>query len=145
MSLGFRHAFRAGISFGKDDMIIPGDKEKLVDETRDQVKEYEQQYQDGLITQQEKYNKVIDAWSRCGDHFFFQAEDGIRDLTVTGVQTCALPICYINWRCCCPTNSLYIGLMQFASVPVMVPKQFRCLFKTLAPYKRSHDNITDDT
>jgi len=67
MALGFRHAFRAGISFGKDDMIIPGEKIGLVDETRDLVKDYEQQYQDGLITQQEKYNKVIDAWSRCGD------------------------------------------------------------------------------
>ena len=48
-------------------MVIPGDKEKLVEETRTLVKDYEQQYQDGLITQQEKYNKVIDAWSRCGD------------------------------------------------------------------------------
>ncbi|MDF2493434.1 DNA-directed RNA polymerase subunit beta' [Sphingomonas sp.] len=67
MALGFRHAFKAGISFGKDDMIIAPDKTKLVDETRDQVKDFEQQYQDGLITQQEKYNKVIDAWSRCGD------------------------------------------------------------------------------
>ena len=67
MSLGFKHAFKAGISFGKDDMIIPDQKEGLVDGTRDQVKDFEQQYQDGLITQQEKYNKVIDAWSRCGD------------------------------------------------------------------------------
>src|SRR6218665_2198050 len=67
MGLGFRHAFRAGISFGKDDMIIPHEKEAMVDETRALVKDYEQQYQDGLITQQEKYNKVIDAWSRCGD------------------------------------------------------------------------------
>jgi DNA-directed RNA polymerase subunit beta' len=67
MQLGFRHAFTAGISFGKDDMVIPAAKEKLVDETRSLVKDYEQQYQDGLITQQEKYNKVIDAWSRCGD------------------------------------------------------------------------------
>src|SRR3990170_514301 len=67
MGLGFRHAFQAGISFGKDDMIIPHEKEGLVDETRALVKDYEQQYQDGLITQQEKYNKVIDAWSRCGD------------------------------------------------------------------------------
>jgi DNA-directed RNA polymerase subunit beta' len=48
-------------------MIIPHEKEGLVDETRALVKDYEQQYQDGLITQQEKYNKVIDAWSRCGD------------------------------------------------------------------------------
>jgi len=67
MALGFRHAFQAGISFGKDDMIIPEAKEPLVEETRALVKDYEQQYQDGLITQQEKYNKVIDAWSRCGD------------------------------------------------------------------------------
>ena len=67
MALGFRHAFKAGISFGKDDMVIPADKVKLVEETRALVKDYEQQYQDGLITQQEKYNKVIDAWSRCGD------------------------------------------------------------------------------
>ncbi|MGH6808743.1 MAG: DNA-directed RNA polymerase subunit beta', partial [Ensifer adhaerens] len=67
MALGFRHAFKAGISFGKDDMIIPDSKVELVEETRSLVKDYEQQYQDGLITQQEKYNKVIDAWSRCGD------------------------------------------------------------------------------
>jgi DNA-directed RNA polymerase subunit beta' len=67
MALGFRHAFKAGISFGKDDMVIPAAKEPLVEETRALVKDYEQQYQDGLITQQEKYNKVIDAWSRCGD------------------------------------------------------------------------------
>jgi len=67
MALGFRHAFQAGISFGKDDMIIPDAKEPLVEETRALVKDFEQQYQDGLITQQEKYNKVIDAWSRCGD------------------------------------------------------------------------------
>jgi len=67
MTLGFRHAFKAGISFGKDDMIIPATKEGLVEETRVTVRDFEQQYQDGLITQQEKYNKVIDAWSGCGD------------------------------------------------------------------------------
>ncbi|CAH0350540.1 DNA-directed RNA polymerase subunit beta' [Sphingobium sp. CECT 9361] len=67
MALGFRHAFQAGISFGKDDMVIPDSKVGTVDETKAMVADYEQQYQDGLITQQEKYNKVIDAWSRCGD------------------------------------------------------------------------------
>ncbi|MFN2099583.1 DNA-directed RNA polymerase subunit beta' [Altererythrobacter sp. MF3-039] len=67
MVLGFRHAFKAGISFGKDDMIIPDSKDGMVEETKKLVADYEQQYQDGLITQQEKYNKVIDAWSRCGD------------------------------------------------------------------------------
>nr|WP_082126301.1 DNA-directed RNA polymerase subunit beta' [Aurantiacibacter marinus] len=67
MTLGFRHAFKAGISFGKDDMIIPDSKDGMIDETKALVADYEQQYQDGFITQQEKYNKVIDAWSRCGD------------------------------------------------------------------------------
>ena len=67
MGLGFRHAFKAGISFGKDDMIIPEEKVGLVNETKAVVADFEQQYQDGLITQQEKYNKVIDAWSGCGD------------------------------------------------------------------------------
>ncbi|MEJ7927710.1 DNA-directed RNA polymerase subunit beta' [Sphingobium sp. AN641] len=67
MGLGFRHAFQAGISFGKDDMVIPDSKVGTVDDTKALVADYEQQYQDGLITQQEKYNKVIDAWSRCGD------------------------------------------------------------------------------
>ena len=67
MTMGFRHAFKAGISFGKDDMLIPETKWTIVDETRDQVKDFEQQYMDGLITQGEKYNKVVDAWSKCND------------------------------------------------------------------------------
>jgi DNA-directed RNA polymerase subunit beta' len=67
MALGFHHAYKAGISFGKDDIIVPDTKEKLIGETRQLVKEYEQQYIDGLITQGEKYNKVVDAWSKCTD------------------------------------------------------------------------------
>jgi DNA-directed RNA polymerase subunit beta' len=67
MTMGFREAFKAGISFGKDDMVIPDDKWGIVDDTRDQVKDFEQQYMDGLITQGEKYNKVVDAWSKCND------------------------------------------------------------------------------
>ncbi|MCQ8241080.1 DNA-directed RNA polymerase subunit beta' [Rhizosaccharibacter radicis] len=67
MGLGFRHAAKAGISFGKDDMIIPDAKKELVDRTATEVKEFEQQYQDGLITAGERYNKVVDAWSRCTD------------------------------------------------------------------------------
>ncbi len=67
MRMGFREAFKAGISFGKDDMLIPETKWEIVNETRDQVKGFEQQYMDGLITQGEKYNKVVDAWSKCND------------------------------------------------------------------------------
>jgi DNA-directed RNA polymerase subunit beta' len=65
MALGFHHAFKAGISFGKDDMVVPGSKRTIVEKTREAVKEFEQQYNDGLITQGEKYNKVVDAWSKC--------------------------------------------------------------------------------
>ncbi len=67
MTLGFTQACKAGISFGKDDLIVPEAKRHLVAEAQDQVKQYEQQYQDGLITQGEKYNKVVDVWSRCTD------------------------------------------------------------------------------
>jgi DNA-directed RNA polymerase subunit beta' len=65
MALGFHHAFKAGISFGKDDMVVPRSKPASVNKTRELVKEFEQQYNDGLITQGEKYNKVVDAWSKC--------------------------------------------------------------------------------
>ena len=67
MALGFAHACRAGISFGKDDLIIPDAKAKLVDKAQAQVKEFEKQYQDGLITRGEKYNKVVDVWSNTTD------------------------------------------------------------------------------
>ena len=65
--LGFKHAFKAGISFGKDDLVIPENKEQLIEETKKLIKEYENQYSEGLITRGEKYNKVVDAWSKCTD------------------------------------------------------------------------------
>ncbi len=67
MGLGFAQAAKAGLSFGKDDLIIPDSKGELIDKTKGEVKEFEQQYQDGLITAGERYNKVVDAWSRCTD------------------------------------------------------------------------------
>ena len=67
MSLGFGHAARAGISFGKDDLVIPDLKHNLINDAQDMVKQYEQQYLDGLITKGEKYNKVVDVWSTCTD------------------------------------------------------------------------------
>ncbi len=67
MALGFHNAFKAGISFGKDDMVVPSTKWKIIEQTRTLAKEFEQQYNDGLITQGEKYNKVVDAWSKTTD------------------------------------------------------------------------------
>jgi DNA-directed RNA polymerase subunit beta' len=78
MSLGFHHAFKAGISFGKDDMVVPTSKWKIVDQTRDLAKEFEQQYNDGLITQGEKYNKVVDAWSKSTDEI---ADEMMREIS----------------------------------------------------------------
>jgi len=82
MDLGFKHAARAGISFGKDDMVIPASKHKIVEDTRKLVEEFEQQYNDGLITQGEKYNKVVDAWAKCGDRIAEEMMKGIAAVQV---------------------------------------------------------------
>src|SRR4026207_1551048 len=78
MALGFHHAFKAGISFGKDDMVVPNTKWKIIEQTRTLAKEFEQQYNDGLITQGEKYNKVVDAWSKATDQI---AEEMMRQIS----------------------------------------------------------------
>ena len=67
MGIGFKYATLSGISFGKDDLLIPVEKENLVDQTHEMVANYEQQYLDGLITRGEKYNKVVDAWAQCSE------------------------------------------------------------------------------
>jgi DNA-directed RNA polymerase subunit beta' len=77
MALGFREAFKAGISFGKDDMVVPDSKSRFINETAALAKEYEQQYNDGLITQGEKYNKVVDAWAKCSDRLAEEMMAGI--------------------------------------------------------------------
>jgi DNA-directed RNA polymerase subunit beta' len=67
MTLGFTYMTRGSISFGKDDLVVPPEKQELVTATKSLVSDYEQQYLDGLITEKEKYNKVIDAWDACTD------------------------------------------------------------------------------
>ena len=67
MGLGFKNACLAGISFGKDDIIIPDTKDKIIDETKASVQEFENQYNEGLITKGEKYNRVVDIWMKCSD------------------------------------------------------------------------------
>ena len=78
MGLGFREAAKAGISFGKDDIVIPERKKPIVEETRKLVEEYEQQYADGLITKGEKYNKVVDAWAKATDRV---ADEMMREIS----------------------------------------------------------------
>ena len=78
MGMGFAHACKAGISFGKDDLVIPRPRTGRWSTTRmTVVKQFEQQYQEGLITQGEKYNKVVDAWSHCTDEVAEKMMEGI--------------------------------------------------------------------
>jgi DNA-directed RNA polymerase subunit beta' len=77
-ALGFYYATRAGISIGIDDMVIPANKPKLVEEARREQIAVEQQYLDGAITNGERYNKVIGIWSdvteRISDEMFKEME-----------------------------------------------------------------------
>ena len=67
MQAGFSIATRAGISFGVHDMTIPAQKQQLIKAAEAEVKEIENQYTSGLVTAGERYNKVVDIWSRCGE------------------------------------------------------------------------------
>ncbi|MSQ49038.1 MAG: DNA-directed RNA polymerase subunit beta' [Betaproteobacteria bacterium] len=67
MQSGFTIATRGGISFGVKDMHIPAAKQELIAAAEAEVKEIESQYTSGLVTQGERYNKVVDIWSRCGE------------------------------------------------------------------------------
>ncbi len=67
MYTGFHYATRAGISFGIDDIVIPEQKTRIVTSADNEVKEIQDQYASGLVTNGERYNKVVDIWSRAND------------------------------------------------------------------------------
>jgi DNA-directed RNA polymerase subunit beta' len=67
MYTGFHYATRAGVSFGIDDIVIPEQKTKIVASADREVKEIQDQYASGLVTNGERYNKVVDIWSRSND------------------------------------------------------------------------------
>jgi DNA-directed RNA polymerase subunit beta' len=67
MYAGFTYATRAGISICSDDMLIPTQKGEIIAAAEQEVKEIEGQYTSGLVTQGERYNKVVDIWGRAGD------------------------------------------------------------------------------
>ena len=87
--LGFKHAFKAGISFGKDDLVIPENKQALIEETKKLITDYENQYSEGLITRGEKYNKVVDAWSKCTDKV---AQEMMKRISATEITKDGLKI-----------------------------------------------------
>jgi DNA-directed RNA polymerase subunit beta' len=67
MYMGFRYATRAAASIGIEDMIIPADKAMIIEQADNEVREIESQFRSGLVTNGERYNKVIDIWSRTSD------------------------------------------------------------------------------
>jgi len=67
MYTGFGYATRAGVSIGIDDMLIPVEKKGILDEAEAEVLEIQEQYQSGLVTAGERYNKVVDIWSRTNE------------------------------------------------------------------------------
>jgi DNA-directed RNA polymerase subunit beta' len=67
MYTGFHYATRAGVSIGVDDMIVPEQKQKILGAAEHEVKEIQEQYASGLVTNGERYNKVVDIWSRTND------------------------------------------------------------------------------
>ena len=67
MYTGFAYATRAGVSIGIDDMIIPNEKKGILGEAEKEVLEIQEQYQSGLVTAGERYNKVVDIWSRTNE------------------------------------------------------------------------------
>ncbi len=106
MSLGYREAAKAGISIGKEDLIVPSAKINLIAQTENKVKEFERQYQDGLITKGEKYNKVVDAWSSCTDSV---ASEMMKEISKTEVGK--------------PVNSVYMMANSGARGSVAQMKQ----------------------
>ncbi|MEE4381328.1 MAG: DNA-directed RNA polymerase subunit beta' [Pseudomonadales bacterium] len=77
MYMGFEYSTRSGCSIGVNDFEIPEAKRRIVDEAEAEVKEIEGQYASGLVTQGEKYNKVIDIWSRANDVIARAMMDGL--------------------------------------------------------------------
>src|SRR5919112_713188 len=75
--IGYRHATKAGISIAIKDMVIPPNKEVLLKSAHEDVREIEEQYKNGLITDGERYNKVVDIWAEVTDRI---ADEMLRDL-----------------------------------------------------------------
>ena len=61
--MGFQHATKAGVSIGVEDMVVPDEKESIINEAETQVNEIAEQYASGLVTTGERYNKTVDIWS----------------------------------------------------------------------------------
>ncbi|MBS7456589.1 DNA-directed RNA polymerase subunit beta' [Coralloluteibacterium stylophorae] len=86
MYTGFAYATRAGVSIGIDDMTIPDEKKPILGEAEAEVLEIQEQYQSGLVTAGERYNKVVDIWSRTNERVAKAMMDAIGTDTVTNAK-----------------------------------------------------------
>ncbi len=77
MYTGFRNAALAGISIGVDDMVVPDEKHAIVDEAEDEVKHIQEQFASGLLTDGERYNKVVDIWTRTSENIANKMMDNL--------------------------------------------------------------------
>ena len=84
MYMGFEYSTRSGASIGVEDFVIPVEKVRIIDEAQAEVSEIESQYASGLVTQGEKYNKVVDIWSRAEGLVAQSMMDGISHEAVLG-------------------------------------------------------------
>lgn len=67
MYTGFHYATRSGLSIGVNDLVVPKKKSNIIDQAEDEVRKIQAQFSSGLVTQGERYNKVVDIWSRTND------------------------------------------------------------------------------
>jgi DNA-directed RNA polymerase subunit beta' len=86
MYLGFRQATYSGVSVGMEDMVIPAEKEIIIDAAEEEVREIEGQFGAGLVTGQERYNKVVDIWSRTNERVAKAMMDNLSKETVINKQ-----------------------------------------------------------
>src|SRR6185503_14671057 len=86
-TLGFEQATRAGISICMDDMVIPASKKEILGQAQHDVEAVVEQYQEGLITDGERYNKVVDIWADAADRIAGDLLDGIGKETMTDPNT----------------------------------------------------------
>ena len=84
MYLGFRQATRSGVSVGMEDMVIPPQKQAIIDKAETEVREIEEQFEQGFVTAGERYNKVVDIWARTNDQV---AKAMMDNLSFTNVKT----------------------------------------------------------
>ena len=85
--LGYQFATRSGISMSIKDMVIPSEKPNILDNAFEQIKEIERQYNEGLITEGEKYNKVVDIWAKATEDIAGEMMKEIAGMEVTGPRT----------------------------------------------------------